>query len=133
MLWKHPVFSGTAKRRDEMPTCHVASLTLDNGRHGEVIHVEGQLQSSIPAHSVVVLDSVPNEQEDYWQKSYAARIDEKGHFDVTITEPTHSPGTLRILFCFDNGVITGDGQNHGIDGALVKRYLATPNGYGLVE
>lgn len=70
----------------------------------------------------MVFDSAAPEQEAYWQKSYVARLDRKGHFDVTITEPTRSRGTLRIVFCFENGVVTGDGRNHGISGAVEIPY-----------
>jgi hypothetical protein len=131
MLWKHPLFSGTAERRDQMPTCHLTSLAVDNRPQGEVVHVRGQLQANIAAHSAVVFDSAAPDQETYWQKSYVARMAENGSFDVTITEPTHSRGTLRLVFCFENGVVTGDGQRHGINGALEKPYLGTPSGYRL--
>ncbi len=116
-----------------MPTCHVNSLALDNDGSGKVIHLTGRLDSSIPAHSIVVFDSVPGAQEAYWQKPYVARIDAKGGFDVRITEPTRGRGTLPLVFCFENGIVSGDGHGHGIGSALAKPYLATPSGYRLLD
>jgi hypothetical protein len=133
ILWKHPIFSGTAERRNEMPTCDLHLLGLDNDHRERVVHVKGQLKASIPAHSVVIYDSVPYDQETYWQKPYVARIDGNGCFNVAITEPTHSQGKLRIVFCFENGVVTGDGHRHGINGAVEKLYLGTATGYHLLD
>ena len=133
ILWKHPIFSGTGERRGEMPTCDLSSLSLYNGEDSQVVHVKGQLKASIPAHSVVIYDSVAHDQETYWQKPYVARIDGNGCFDVAITEPTHSQGKLRIVFCFENGIVTGDGHKHGICGALEKPYFGTSGGYRLLN
>jgi hypothetical protein len=65
----------------------------------------------------------------YWQKPYVARVESGGRFAVQITEPSAKDGTLRLLFCFENGAITGDGKKYGIASALEKPYHAGPHGY----
>jgi hypothetical protein len=129
MLWRHPVFSGTAKDRDLMPSFTVSGLETIHDAATNSVKLRGALKSDIGAHSVVVLDSVPGVHETYWQKSYVARIGVGGQFEVQITEPSAKSGTLRILFCFENGAVTGDGKDYGVQGTLEKPYRASNRGY----
>ena len=129
MLWKHPLFTGTLEKRDLLPKVNVSDLQLDSEDDGRTVWLKGTLQSDLPAHSLVVLDSVPREQEEYWQKPYVTRIEPGGRFAVRITEPSARDGTLRLLFCFENGAITGNGKRYGDASALEKKYHADAHGY----
>ena len=51
--------------------------------------------------------------------------------DVTITEPSRLAGTLRILACFDNGAVSGEGVKYGIGSALEMPYRVMGPGYRL--
>ena len=77
----------------------------------------------------MVLDSVPGVHENYWQKSYVGKVDEEGRFTVEITEPSPAPGTLKFLFCFRNGAVTGDGKQLGLSGSLDRSYVVSRDGY----
>ena len=129
MLWKHPLFTGTLEEREMLPKISVSDLQIESKDGGQTVWLQGTLQSDLTAHSLVVLDCVPREQEDYWQKPYATRIEPGGRFAVQITEPSAKDGTLRLLFCFENGAITGDGKKYGIASALEKSYHASPHDY----
>jgi hypothetical protein len=129
MLWKHPIFSGTARSRGVMPAFSINNLSLSYDRGTRSARLHGTLKSNHAAHSVVVLDNVPGAHEAYWQKPYVGRVSSDGRFEVAITEPSTRAGTLRLLFCFENGAISGDGSRYGIGSALEKAYRA---GYVLV-
>ncbi len=63
------MFAGTAKDRDLMPRVQVADLRLNRPNGARSWRLSGVLESNYSAHSVVVLDSVEELQETYWQKS----------------------------------------------------------------
>jgi hypothetical protein len=131
MLWKHPVFTGTAKDRNVTPKFTVAGLATSYDAATKSVRLRGALKTNYPAHSVVVFDSVPGVHENYWQKPYVGRIAKDGQFEVVITEPSAKAGTLRLMFCFQNGASSGDSQTYGIASMLEKPYRATGGGYQL--
>jgi len=131
MLWKHPVFTGTAKDRGKTPSVSVSGLQIER-RRGQLLTVTGKLESDYAAHSVVVLDSVPDVHENYWSKSYVGKIGREGGFSLEITEPSPAAGTLKFLFCFENGAVTGDGKELGLGGSYDRNYRVGAGGYELV-
>jgi hypothetical protein len=131
MLWKHPIFTGTAKDRQVQPKFSVKELTTVYDPATRSVRLRGTLETDYPAHSVVVFDSVPGLHEAYWQKPYAGRIQKDGRFEIQITEPSPKDGELRLFFCFQNGASSGDSETYGIGSILEKAYHATPNGYRL--
>ena len=78
----------------------------------------------MPAHSVVVLDDLGQPDDAYWYRSHVARIAPDGTFRVAIDHPARVDGHFRILFCFDNGTVTGDGAGVVFDdrGEIRKSY-----------
>ena len=131
ILWKHPLFSGTAVGRGKIPNFQLSPLTAVAERKGRGVKVSGKITSDIAAHSVVIYDSVPDDQEAYWQKPYVGRVDGQGRFDVAITEPSLKAGTLRLLVCFENGIVTGNGKELSIGSALEKPYRVVGKTYRL--
>lgn len=122
MLWKHPVFSGTAKDRALLPHVELADYRATFVRAKRRVELNGKLVSNVPAHSVVVLDDAEKKQGSYWVRSYVSRLSDDGTFKVVIDEPFPSDGEYRIVFCFENGAVTGDGKKHGDEGSIVKSY-----------
>ena len=61
------------------------------------------------AHSVIFIDDRGNPGDEYWLRGHAARIGPQGTFRVTIDHPARADGRFWIRFCFDNGMVTGDG------------------------
>jgi hypothetical protein len=130
MLWKHPLFSGTTTDRLAKPR----SVKLEDyqsrfDREGERVEIRGRLVSDRPAHSVIVVDDMDEKPGEYWKRAYVDRINEDGTFHVVIDEPVPCHGTHRIIFCFDNGMVTGNGRQLAFRGAIEKPYRYTGRGY----
>lgn len=131
MLWKHPVFSGSAQDRGVIPSMEVTGLKLQYNPRTNDLRLTGQLRSNGQAHSVVVMDEVPPSQTDYWRKAYVGKLQEHGRFTVKISEPAQASGSLRLLFCFENGAVTGDGKTFGLEKVPAHAYRFQRGQYSL--
>lgn len=131
MLWKHPVFSGTAKDRQRQPVIKLADYKPTYSRASDRITLAGKVVSDPMAHSVVVLDDLGRPSDEYWCRSHVARVAPDGTFRVAVDHPARADGHFRILFCFDNGVVTGDGAGvvFGDRGDIRKSYHFRDGGY----
>lgn len=80
--------------------------------------------------SVVVFDDLGKPEDEYWNRSYVARLDPDGSFHVVIDDPARASGQFRMMFCFANGMVTGDGAG-GLQrpGAIRKSYVFRDGGY----
>ncbi len=94
------------------------------------ITLAGWLVADMPAHSVVVMDDL-GQGDGYWFRSHTARIDSDGRFRVAIDHPARASGHFRIMFCFDNGALTGDGAGVTFNdhGEIRKSYRFNGGGY----
>lgn len=124
MLWKHPLFSGTAKDRQRQPAVTLADYRPSYARAANRITLTGRVASDMPAHSVVVLDDLGRPEDEYFHRSHVARVEPDGRFRVAIDRPARADGHFRILFCYDNGMVTGDGI-----GVVFANRGAIRNGY----
>lgn len=122
MLWKHPLFSGSTDKRQQLPKVDVDRLSCQFDRRAKHIRVSGRVRSDIGAHSAVVFDESTAVPSEYWRKAYVGRVGKDGAFQASVTELSPANGTLRIVFCFDNGATTGDGKERGVAGAISRAY-----------
>ncbi|WP_296459704.1 hypothetical protein [Rubinisphaera sp.] len=122
MLSRHFVFTGSTKDRNLIPPVAVNNFSAKFIRSSMEIMVTGQLESNYPAHSVIVIDEAEPKQVDYWRKAYVASLDESNKFRVVVNEPTGLSGTLRLLFCFENGAVTSDGKTYSTKSGWEKKY-----------
>jgi hypothetical protein len=122
MLWKHPLFSGTTKDRNVMPTVALRDYRGRHDRGRNQIEIEGRMVSNRAAHSVVIVDDMDEKPGEYWRRAYVGRIAENGTFLVVVDEPVPCGGRYLIVFCFDNGIVTGDAEKLGLPGAIEKTY-----------
>ena len=131
MLWKHPILSGSSKDRQRQPTVNLLACKPSYDRGSDRIVLEGKVASDRPAHSVVVLDDLGKPDDEYWNRSHAARVAADGTFRVVVDRPSQANGQFRIFFCFDNGAVTGDGVGlvYGDRGAIRKKYTFRNGGY----
>jgi hypothetical protein len=111
MLWKHPIFAGTNMDQFRQFKVKLLDFQPKFNPTNDTITLSGKLVSANHAHSVVVIDHADNPRNEYWNQSHASRIAENGTFQITIKHPAKADGQYRILFCFDNGLVTGDGRN----------------------
>lgn len=135
ILWKHPLFTGTPRRRYAMPQIKWHDIRVENDAKERVVRLSGRVTSNIPVHSVVVFDTVPKIQQTYFQKTYVSRVKQDGSFEVTISEPigVRTTGTLKLLACCDNGSVTGNSRKRGFSSAYDLKYRTTRGGLQLVK
>jgi hypothetical protein len=131
ILWKHPIFSGTAKDRQRQPSVKLVDYRPAFVRSSNRITLAGKLVSDLPAHSIVVIDDRGNPGDEYWLLSHVGRIGPDGTFRVAIDQPARANSHFRILFCFDNGIVTGDGAGVVYDdrGEIHKSYRFRDGSY----
>lgn len=122
MLWRHPLFSGSTEKRRQMPKVDVDRVRCHFDRIAKRIRVSGRVQSDIGAHSAIVVDASTAAPSNYWHKAYVGRVGEDGAFQVDVAELAPADGALQIVFCFNNGSVTGDGKEHSLKGALTRSY-----------
>jgi len=111
MLWKHPVFCGTAMGRVQPANVKLVDYKPRFNRTNDTVIISGKLVADQLAHSVVLIDDEGRPNDEYWSKSHTARISPDGIFQIKINKPAKVKGHFRILFCFENGLVTGDGTN----------------------
>lgn len=123
MLWKHPLFTGTTKDRNRVPTAKLLDFRASHDDKAGSIEVTGKLKADYGAHSVVVANAQKGEHPGgYWRKTFVGKIAKDGTFRVVVNELDKTDGQLGISFCFDNGAIGGAGFRPGSAGEFVKSY-----------
>jgi hypothetical protein len=116
MLWKHPIFSGVAMGAPHRSEVKLAEYYPAFDPAPDTVTILGRVTGNATPHSVVVIDN-RGEKNGYWSRSYAARVAADGRFEIRVTDPAKTNGVFRILFCFDDGLVSGDGE-HGSFGNL---------------
>jgi hypothetical protein len=103
LLAKHPLFvangptppAGTDHAR-------VNNLAIKDGPDGS-IEITGKISGPAKAHSVMILDS-DRRFGDYWSRSYAAKVGDKGTFHAKLDEPFPSEkGFITLYVCLNDG------------------------------
>ncbi len=122
MLWKHPLMSGSTQQRNQRPQIEVAQAKWAFDPKRGFIVVSGKLQSDVTAHSAIVVDRSSRAPTEYWQQSYVARVEADGTFSVEVTDPILAAGELQVVFCFDNGAVSGTTGKLGLDSAIKQSY-----------
>lgn len=131
ILWKHPVLSGTTRERQRQPAVKLVNYKPTYTKSSNRITLAGKVVSDVPAHSVVVLDDLGKPEDEYWNRGHVARVEPDGSFRVAVDRPARADGHFRMTFCFDNGMVTGDGVGvvHGDHGEIRKSYRSRDGGY----
>jgi hypothetical protein len=122
MLWKHPLFSGTTKDREIVPTLELRNFLVKHNADAKSMTVTGKVDSNYRAHSVVIANESKANRSDYWRKCFVGRVAEDGSFKVEITELDHADGQLKIVACFNNGAIVGSRPGLGLATGFIKLY-----------
>jgi hypothetical protein len=123
MLWKHAIFTENDKDRLLEPTVQIADYHASYSRTQNRVTLNGTLKTDLKAHSVVVLDDIGTPDDPYWHRGYVSRVSADGTFRVLIDAPAATNGHYRILFCFDNGAVSGAvSTNPDNYAAIVKTY-----------
>lgn len=129
MLWKHPLFSGTDKDLNVLPAAKLADYHAAYDPARDVTVISGKLVTGLPAHSVILFDDQGKPKDEYWHRGYTARIAEDGTFKIQIQKPPKVAGHYRILFCFNNGVVSGNGRDvRFVDRGDIRKSYKYKNG-----
>lgn len=122
LLANHPAFRGVPDDRGRLPKVTGQNLKYSVERQKSAIVVTGRLQSPQRATYALVADESDARPGEYWTKTYAGKIAPDGSFQVIVTEPAESNGTLKTWFSFENGAQTGDGKARGRESGISKPY-----------
>lgn len=122
LLSIHPAFRGVSDDRKQLPKVVVQDLKYTPNQKDNTIVVSGRMNSPQRAVYALVADESDARPGEYWTKTYVGKIARDGAFEVTVTEPAESNGTLKTWFAFENGAQTGDGKRRGRESGIPGTY-----------
>jgi hypothetical protein len=122
MLSTHPAFRGAADDRGELPRPDVRDLKYTVNPLSRTITVSGRVRAGRRAVYALVADESDARPGEYWTKTYAAKVNGDGTFEVTVSEPSESNGTLKTWFAFEGSALTGDGKGRGRESGIARAY-----------
>lgn len=122
MLWKHPLFNGSTDNRDANPTLKFDDFQASHNNERDQVNLTGTVDSNFEPHSVVVALESATTRGGYWRKTYVGRVDEDRSFRVSIDGLPQADGHFRIVCCYENGAIIGNGKGRGLGTGLVRKY-----------
>lgn len=120
MLATHPAFRGAPDERGRMP--NVAAEEMKYTVRGNAIVVSGRVRSPERARYALVADESDARPGEYWTKTFVGKVAVDGAFEVVVSEPARSNGTLKTWFVFEDGAQTGDGKRNAREGGIAKSY-----------
>jgi hypothetical protein len=127
MLSTNPAFRGAVDNPGSLPKPQILNIkyAVDVRRGGIV--VSGRVRSTVRPVYAIVGDESDARPGEYWTKTYVGKVEPDGSFEVLVSEPSTSNGTLKTWFAFENGVLTGDGKTRGRSSGIAKEYTYNRN------
>jgi len=122
LLASHPAFQGKADFTGRTPKTEVRDLTCTVDREAKSIVVRGEARSAVRATYALVGDESGPSHKDRWTKTYVGQVGPDGRFEVVVSEPAESSGTLKVWFVLENGAQTGDGIFSGRPYGIARPY-----------
>lgn len=127
MLSTHPAFRGASDDRGQLPKVAVQNMKYTANPRNNTLVVSGRVRAARRAVYALVADESDVRPGEYWTKTYVGKVAPDGAFEVIISEPSESNGTLKTWFAFENGALTGNGRLRGREGGIPKRYTYSQN------
>ncbi len=121
MLSLHPAFQGIPDTVKPLPKLQVQNLKAVVDKNAAFV-VTGKLVSKDRAVYALVADESEARPGEYWTKTYVGKVNPGGDFEVIVTEPAESNGTLKTWFVFENGEHTGDGRQRSRESGIATPY-----------
>jgi hypothetical protein len=121
----HPAFRGTADERGPLPKPDVQNLKYTVNRQSNSFVVTGRVRAQQQPVYALVADESDARPGEYWTKTYVGKVSADGAFEVIVSEPSESAGTLKTWFAFPGGAQTGDGKSRGRESGIAKAYTYT--------
>jgi len=127
MLSTNPAFHGGVDKPGPLPMPRTQNMTYaHDARRGGIV-VAGRVRSTVPPVYAIVGDESTDRPGEYWTKTYVGKVERNGSFEVIISEPSKSNGTLKTWFAFENGVMTGNGKSRSRSSGISKTYTYSRN------
>ncbi|MGV3722274.1 MAG: hypothetical protein ACO1SX_15310, partial [Actinomycetota bacterium] len=122
MLSIHPAFRGLPDQRGQLPKVEVQNLSYAANPRNNTIVVTGRVRAPQRAVYALVADEADARPGEYWTKTYVGKVGPDGAFEVIVSEPSESNGTLKTWFAFESGAQTGDGKLRGRESGIPRKY-----------
>jgi hypothetical protein len=122
MLSTHPAFRGLPDQRGQLPKVEVQNLNYAVNPRNNTIVVSGRVRAPQRAVYALVADEADARPGEYWTKTYVGKVGLDGAFEVIVSEPSESNGTLKTWFAFETGAQTGDGKLRGRESGIPRKY-----------
>ena len=122
VLSTHPAFRGVPDDRGQLPKVDVQNLQYVVDAQNNTIMVRGRVCAPERAVYALVADESDARHGEYWTKTYVGKVAADGTFEVIVSEPSESNGTLKTWFAFEGGAQTGNGRLRGRAGGIPKVY-----------
>jgi hypothetical protein len=122
LLANHPAFRGVPDVPGKLPKIDSQNMKYTVDRKAKSIVVSGRLVAPQRAAYAIVGDESDARPGEYWTKTYVGKVGPNGDFEVVVSEPAESNGTLKTWFAFESGAQTGDGKTRGRDSGIAKPY-----------
>jgi hypothetical protein len=122
MFASHPAFRGLVDERGPLPQVQVQDMTYTADVRKKTLLVKGRVHGSQKALYALVADESDARPGEYWTKTYVGKVGVDGAFEMIVSEPAESNGTLKTWFIFENGAQTGDGKSRAREGGIPKPY-----------
>jgi hypothetical protein len=122
LLSAHPAFQGALDDRGQLPKVTVQDMKYGVNRQNNTIIVSGRLRAPQRAIYALVADESDARPGEYWTKTYVGKVTPDSAFEVIVSEPAESNGTLKTWFAFEKGAQTGDGKSRGRESGISKAY-----------
>lgn len=121
MLWKHPLFSGTPRDREQIPKFKIKDFKVAHEVQQNRFVVTGKIAADSAAHSIVIANQSSANRSDYWRKCFSGRIEQDNTFRIEIDELDRVDGELLIVCCFNNGAVVGK-YGPGLQRGFARQY-----------
>ena len=122
ILTTHPAFKGTADVPGPLPKINVQNMKYVADRKTNAFVISGRLSSDQRAAYALVADESDARPGEYWTKTYVGKVSPNGDFEVQVSEPSESNGSLKVWFVFEGGTQTGNGKSRGRESGIPKAY-----------
>lgn len=132
LIWKQPQMTGRFDPNPTMPKVDVRNFRAVFNARDQRFQLTGRLVSDVRAHSIVAIDIPDEGPGDYWKKGYLARLNGDGEFELHVDELLPSSGVIKAVFCFENGIFTGNGAGAGFRHAAEIPYEFSGGRYRVV-
>ena len=105
-----------------LPKVEVQNLKHEADPQNRRLVVTGRFRGSVRPNYALVADESDARPGEYWTKTYVSPVAANGDFEVIVSEPAESGGTLRTWFAFPGGAQTGNGKDRGRDSGIARTY-----------